>query len=193
MSRIQPLRAPYSTPIRQRMERLLPPGMTPPELFRTVARNEGLFVHLVDSGWLGPTGLLDRRVLPRRLRELLILRTCVAARNDYEWQLHVTTLAAAMGLSDPQIDDTRSPVPDAALWSPSEVAAMALVDALVPGLEVGDALFDRLREHFDEPTLIEMTQIVGLYAGVAMLVALARPDADHYPRPRARSKSEASR
>ncbi len=42
---------------------------------------------------------------------------------------------------------------------------------------MGDELFARLREHFDEPTLIEMTQLVGLYAGVAMLVALARPDA----------------
>ena len=188
MSRIQPLRAPYPTAVRQRMESLLPPGMAAPELFRTVARNEGLFVHLVDSGWLGPTGLLDRRVLPRQLRELLILRTCVAARNDYEWQLHVTTIAAEMGLSDPQIDDTRSPVPDASLWAPIELAAMALVDALVPGLDVGDELFARLREHFDEPTLIEMTQIVGLYAGVAMLVALARPDADRYERPRAMDK-----
>ena len=51
----------------------------------------------IDSGWLGPTGLLDRRVLPARLRELLILRTCVAAGNDYEWQLHVNTISARMG------------------------------------------------------------------------------------------------
>ena len=193
MSRIEPLRPPYSPAVRQRMESLLPPGVAAPTLFRTVARNEGLFVHLVDSGWLGRTGLLDRRVLPRPLRELLILRTCVAARNDYEWQLHVGTIAAAMGLSDAQIDDTRSPVPDASLWAPHELAAMALVDALVPGLDVSDALFARVRDHFDEPTLIEMTQLVGLYAGVAMLVALARPDADGYVRPRAMNKSEASR
>jgi 4-carboxymuconolactone decarboxylase len=193
MSRIEPLRPPYSPAVRQRMESLLPPGVAAPTLFRTVARNEGLFVHLVDGGWLGRTGLLDRRVLPRPLRELLILRTCVAARNDYEWQLHVGTIAAAMGLSDAQIDDTRSPVPDASLWAPHELAAMALVDALVPGLDVSDALFARVRDHFDEPTLIEMTQLVGLYAGVAMLVALARPDADGYVRPRAMNKSEASR
>jgi 4-carboxymuconolactone decarboxylase len=193
MSRIEPLRPPYSPAVRQRMQSLLPPGMAPPVLFRTVARNEGLFLHLVDSGWLGPTGLLDRRALPRALRELLILRTCVSARNDYEWRLHVSTIAAAMGLSDAQIDDTRSAVPDASLWAPQELAAIALVDALVPGLDVDDALFSRLREHFDEPTLIEMTHLVGLYTGVAMLVALARPDPDRYVRPGASNQSEASR
>ncbi len=110
MSRIQPLRAPLPPAVRQRMESLLPPAMAAPELFRTVARNEGLFVsprrqRLARARPACSTAAL----LPRPLRELLILRTCVAARNDYEWQLHVTTIAAAMGLSDPQIDDTRSP------------------------------------------------------------------------------------
>jgi alkylhydroperoxidase family enzyme len=89
-----------------------------------------------------------------------------------------------MGLSDVQIDDTRSPAPDAALWSDAELAAMALVDSLVPGLQVDDALFERARRHFDDAVLIEITQLVGLYAGVAMLVALARPALDAYERPR---------
>jgi alkylhydroperoxidase family enzyme len=170
------------------MARLVPPGMEAPAVFRTVARNEGLFLHLVDSGWLGPTGLCDRRVLPRRLRELLILRSCVAARNDYEWRLHAHTISARMGLSDAQIDDTRQPQPNAALWTDAELAAMALADALVARLDVDDALFERVRAHFDDPTLIEMTHLVGLYTGVAMMVALARPALDDYPRPRAEDK-----
>lgn len=184
MARIEPLAAPYPPAIADRLARLLPPGMAAPRLFATVARNEGLFCALVDGGLLGPTGLLDRRVLPAPLREALILRTCVAARNDYEWNLHVTTIAARMGLSDAQIDDTRSPEPDTALWGEAGCAALALADALVRRLEVDDTLWERLRVHFDTPTLIEMSQVVGLYAGVAMLVALARPDLDAYPRPR---------
>ncbi|WP_374568912.1 carboxymuconolactone decarboxylase family protein [Ideonella sp.] len=185
MPRIDPVVAPYSAPLRERFARLLPEAMTPPAIFRTVARNEGLFLHLVDSGLLGPTGLLDRRVLPPALRELLILRTCVAARNDYEWHLHVDTISARMGLSAAQIADTRKAEPDAGLWSEAERAAMALTDALVRHLDVDDGLYERLRAHFDEPTLIEITQLVGLYTGVAMQVALARPERDAYRAPRA--------
>ncbi|HEV8691184.1 MAG TPA: carboxymuconolactone decarboxylase family protein [Ideonella sp.] len=182
MPRIEPVEAPYSAGLSERFARLVPPGMVPPAIFRAVARNEGLFNHMVDIGLLGPTGLLDRRVLPKALRELLILRTCVAARNDYEWRLHVDTVAPRMGLTPAQIADTRASGPDAALWGEAERAAMALADSLVARLDVDDALYTRLREHFDEATLIEMTQLIGLYTGVAMQVALARPERDRYPR-----------
>ena len=180
MPRIDPVTAPYSEALQQRFARLVPPGMTPPAIFRTVARNESLFLHLVDSGLLGRTGLLDRRVLSPRLRELLILRTCVAAGNDYEWHLHVDTISARMGLAEPQIADTRRPVPDPTLWPAAELAALALPDALVRRLDVDDALYARLAAHYDTAELIEMTQLIGLYAGVAMMVALARPERDRY-------------
>ena len=36
------------------------------------------------------------------------------------------------------------------------------------------------RQHFDEAMLIEMTQLIGLYVGVAMQVALIRPAFDTY-------------
>jgi hypothetical protein len=75
MNRIAPVTAPYSAALADRFATLLPPGVEPPVLFRAVARNEGLFNHLVDSGLLGPTGLLDRRALPAALREALVLRT----------------------------------------------------------------------------------------------------------------------
>jgi 4-carboxymuconolactone decarboxylase len=184
MARIEPLAPPYPPAVAERLSRLLPPGMAAPRLFATVARNEGPFCRLVDMGLLGPTGLLDRRVLPAPLREALILRCCVAAGNAYEWNLHVTTIAARMGLGDAQIDDTRSDSPDPALWTEAERAALALADTLVRRLAVDDDLFVRLRRHFDAATLIEMTQLVGLYTGVAMLVALARPDFDAYGRPK---------
>jgi len=180
MPRIAPVAAPYSPALQQRFDRLVPPGMVPPAIFRAVARNESLFIHMVDSGWLGPTGLLDRRTLPRALRELVILRTCHASGNDYEWHLHVDTVAPRMGLSFAQIADTRAAAPDAQLWTPPQAAALSLVDALVARRDVDDALYEALRRHFDEPTLIEMTQLVGLYVGVAMLVALARPERDEY-------------
>lgn len=179
-TRILPLPEPLQGPQAGHMAKLLPPGMPAPQLFLSVARNAGLFGFLVDSGLISPTGLLDRRVLPRDLRETIILRTCVATRNDYEFNLHVQTISARMGLSEAQIDDVRAERPSTALWSPDLLAAMVLVDALVHRLQVSDAEFALARAQFSEETLIEITQLTGLYVGVAMLVALIRPQMDSY-------------
>ncbi|TFZ06672.1 carboxymuconolactone decarboxylase family protein [Ramlibacter henchirensis] len=181
--RIAPAAQPLSAELAAAMERLLPPGTTPPQLFLTVARNEGLFRFLVDSGLLGPAGLLDGRRLPRALREAVILRTCVATGNDYEFNLHVQTISERMGLNWVQIEDVRREQPEPALWSREQRAAMELVDALVPRLQVSDATFAACREHLDEVTMIEITQLAGMYVAVAMQVALARPALDHYRYP----------
>lgn len=178
--RIAPLCDPLPPPVAERLARLLPPGMPAPQLFLAVARNEGSFVKMVDSGLLGPTGLWDRRVLAPALREAVILRTCVACANDYEFNLHVQTISRRMGLSDAQIDDLRVAAPGAALWTASERAVLAMVDALVARRGLDDAEYAAARAHHDEATLIEITQIVGYYTGVAMLVGLIRPDFDRY-------------
>ncbi len=178
--RIAPAAEPLSPVLAAALAKLLPPGMPAPQLFLAVGRNEGLFAFLVDSGLIGPTGLLDRGVVARPLRECVILRTCVAARNDYEFNLHVQTISGRMGLSAAQVDDVRRARPDPALWSAQQLAAMRLVDGLVPGLRVDDATFEQCRAVFDEAELVELTQLVGLYTGVAMFVALARPAFDAY-------------
>ncbi len=183
MNRIAPVSAPYSEALSRAFAQLIPPSATPPVLFRAVARNEGLFTHMVEHQLIGPTGLLDRQVLPKALREALILRTCVAWGNDYEWQLHVGTISARMGLSAAQIADTRRPRPDAAIWPPLTLALFDLVDALVARQPIDDAMFERLREQADEALLVEATQLVGLYSGVAMLVSLIQPALDDYAAP----------
>jgi len=162
------------------MARLLPPGFAPPQIFLTLARHGELFMEMVDSGFLGPTGLADRRRVPALLREMLILRTCTMARCDYEFNLHEQTISRRMGLSSAQIEDLRQPTPDPTLWTPPLIAALRLADGLVARFAVDDATWAALREHFDEPALIEMTQLVGHYTGVAMLAALARPVLDRY-------------
>jgi 4-carboxymuconolactone decarboxylase len=179
-TRILPVPEPLEQPLAGHMAKLLPAGMPAPQLFLSVARNAGLFGFLVDSGLIGPTGLLDRRVLPKDLRETIILRTCVATRNDYEFNLHVQTISARMGLSQAQIKDVRAAQPSMDLWSPALLAAMALVDALVRLAPVSDETYAQARAQFNEETLIEITQLAGLYVGVAMLTALIRPQFDNY-------------
>jgi 4-carboxymuconolactone decarboxylase len=178
--RIAPQTLPLPPDLAERMNRLLPAGMPPPQIFLTVARHGELFKEMVDTGLLGPTGLADRKRLAPTLREAVILRTCAMARCDYEFNLHEQTISRRMGLSDAQIADLRGAAPDAALWTPELLAVLQLVDGLVTRLDVDDATWARVRHHFDEAALIEITQLVGHYTGVAMLAALARPGFDRY-------------
>ena len=180
VSRIAPAALPLTAPLDAAMARLVPPGMVPPQLFLAVARNEGLFRFLVDSRLIGPTGLLDRKVLEPALREAIVLRTCVATGNDYEFNLHVQTISERMGLAWAQIEDVRQPRPVPALWSARQLAALRLVDALVGRQGVDDATYTACREVFEEDELLEITQLAGLYVGVAMLVELVRPAFDRY-------------
>lgn len=181
--RIAPLPEPLDEPLAGHMAKLVPKGMPAPQLFLSVARNSDMFAYLVESGLIGPTGLFDRRTMARDLRETIILRTCVAARNDYEYSLHVQTISARMGLSDAQINDIRSPTLSKHLWSPRLLAAAALVDALVATLSVPDALVAQVRLQFSDEELIAITHLTGLYTGVAMLVGLIRPRFDRYQQP----------
>lgn len=182
MPRILPAGEPLSAALTESMNKLLPPGAPSPQIFLTVARNEGLFNYLVQTGLLGPTGLLDRKVLAPALREMIILRTCVSANNLYEFNLHVQTISERMGLSRAKIDDLKSAAPNTVLWNAAEQALWPLIDQLVKSLSLSDGAYAAARSHYDESTLIEIVQLIGLYTGVAMQVALSRPAMDQYRR-----------
>lgn len=179
-SRIKPIDAELNDPLKSEMEKIFPLPVASPILYRTVAKNESLFIDLIRMKLLGPRGLLDRGQIKSRLRELTILRTCVASKNWYEFNLHITTISEMMGLSKTQIEDIRSDKPDPSLWEPSDIALMKLIDSLVARIEVDDDLFNSVSKYFNESDLIELVMLTGLYVSVAMIVALARPEFDQY-------------
>jgi hypothetical protein len=47
----------------QRMAKLIPTGLPPPQLYLTTARHAKLWAFMVDNGLIGPTGLMDLRNL----------------------------------------------------------------------------------------------------------------------------------
>jgi hypothetical protein len=67
--RIAPAVPPFPEVIQRRLDAIMPPGMPPLVLFRTLARDERLFDRFMSAG------LLDRGHLTLRQRELAILRT----------------------------------------------------------------------------------------------------------------------
>jgi len=178
--RIQPIDAKLKEPLKSRMAKIFPADKPAPNLYRGVARNESLFIDMIDMGFITPTGLMDRRTIPPRVRELLILRTCVQAGNDYEFNLHVRTISEKMGLGKLEIEDLKNLEIDQKLWPAAEAALIAMADELVQDISLSEELFLRLSNYFSEAELIEMVQLVGLYTTVAMMVDLIRPEFDPY-------------
>ncbi|MEL6251909.1 MAG: carboxymuconolactone decarboxylase family protein [Bacteroidota bacterium] len=179
-NRIAPLEIPLSPSQQEQMDKIFPPQLPSPKLYRMVARNEALWKDMIESRIIGRTGLFDKGRIAPDLREKIILRTCVAAKNDYEFALHIDTISHQMGVSEEQIQDIHSQNPNPALWTKAEIGLFRLIDILVEKIEVPQDVYENVHTHFSEESLIEIVHLVGLYTGVAMLVALGKPPLDNY-------------
>lgn len=179
-NRISPLPVPLEAGIQDMIDKIFPGPLPSPNLYRIVAKNEALFRDLIESRFVGRTGLFDKKRLAPALRETIILRTCVAANNSYEFALHEETISLKMGLTEAQILDLKNDILSPDYWEEREIVLCQLVDSLVKKLSVDDALFQAVSSLYTEPELIEIVFIIGLYTGVAMTVALARPALDNY-------------
>jgi alkylhydroperoxidase family enzyme len=101
--------------------------------------------------------------LDGRLRELVIIRIGHLARARYVVGQHVPKLALAEGLSLSECEALKS-WQDSDLFSPRERAVLAYTDAMTRDIEVPDAVFEPLREFFDDRQLVELTVLIGTYA-----------------------------
>ena len=62
--RIRPIDVRLQEPMKTKMAKIFPADMPSPNLYRGVARNESLFIDMIDMGFITPTGLMDRRTIP---------------------------------------------------------------------------------------------------------------------------------
>jgi alkylhydroperoxidase family enzyme len=155
MTRLPALEAPYDPAVAEEFAKLMPPGMAPLALFRTLAHNPRV-LHRVRKG-----GLLDPGSISLRQRELVILRTTALCGSEYEWGVHVAVFGAAAGLEPAQIAATVSG--ELAVFAPDERAALELCDALHHTAGVPDALWQRLAALFRPDQLVELIALAGQY------------------------------
>jgi alkylhydroperoxidase family enzyme len=161
--RVAPLEPPYPEKTRALFDRVMPEGMEPLLLFRTLASCPRIFPRFMRAG------VLDRGPLPIRERELVIHRTTALCGAEYEWGVHVAAFARPLGLSDAWIRATVEAGPDDPIWSPREALLVRLCDALHQSADLPDALWEALREHYDDGQLIELIYLAGLYHAVSFL------------------------
>jgi len=169
-ARIAPLTPPYPPEIEAALAKWMPPGsaIEPLRLFRTLERNHLLAERLrgVGAVFLGRHALL-----PPRVREVLILRTCARTGAEYEWGVHVAAFARAVGLDDAAVRATALRTPgDARLAGDDDALALRLADELHETSAIAPALWALLAARFSEAELLEMIAIVGFYHLIAFVL-----------------------
>jgi alkylhydroperoxidase family enzyme len=161
MPRIAPAEPPYEPEIAAALERIMPPGVPPLVLFRTMARSPRIFAKLFAGG------LLDKGPLSLRQREIVIDRTTARLGCEYEWGVHIALFADRVGFTPEHVAATVSD--DGACWTPDEQALISVVDDLVDDRTIGDKTWAALAEHFDETQILEVVALVGYYHTISFL------------------------
>ena len=163
MPRIAPASEPYEPRVAADLARIMPAGIEPLVLFRTMARSPRVFAKLFASGFL------DKGPLSLRQRELLIDRTTARLGCEYEWGVHITLFAQRAGLTEAEIAATVHGSATASFWRPEERALLALVDDLIDRRTIGEATWASLIACFDEPQILEAIALVGYYHSISFL------------------------
>jgi alkylhydroperoxidase family enzyme len=150
-----------------------------PNIFSTLVRAEGLTRRLLPFG-----GKLLNGKLPRRDREILVLRTAWNCQADYEWSKHAL-IALDVGLTQDEVD--RVPLGATEEWSKLDSTLLTAADELHTDCCISDTTWALLADHYDTQQLIELPMLVGQYHLIAMTlnslgVPLDSDDLPHLPR-----------
>ena len=163
MPRIAPAEPPYEPAIAAELARIMPPGVPPLVLFRTMAKSPRIFAKMFAGG------LLDKGPLALRQREILIDRTTARLRCEYEWGVHIAFFTERIVFTSEHVAAIATGPGDAACWTPEEQALIALVDDLVDRRAIAPATWNRLAAHFDEAQILESIALVGYYHTISFL------------------------
>jgi len=163
MPRIAPAEPPHPPAIAAALDRIMPKGVPPLVLFRTMARSPRVFEKMFAGG------LLDKGPLSLRQREIVIDRTTARLGAEYEWGVHIAFFADKVGFDAERVAATVHGPADAPCWSADERALLAAVDDLVDRRTIADATWDRLAAHFDEAQILEVIALAGYYHTIGFL------------------------
>ena len=119
----------------------------------------------------------EKRALPRRLRELGLVRTGFAVGSKFVYSQHCKGARNA-GLTEAQVQDIPSWT-TSEQFSPAERAVLAYTDEMVlMHGRVQDGTFSRLRDHLSEEEILELTWSVGVYCMHAIMAQALRLEYD---------------
>ncbi|MFM5930717.1 MAG: carboxymuconolactone decarboxylase family protein [Novosphingobium sp.] len=131
-----------------------------PDYMRTMMKHPDIFARQMEMG----TAIFEGRI-PKRDRELAVLRVGWLCRAPYEWGQHVD-IAKRFGVSAEEVARVTRGSADPA-WTPHERAILRGVEELIGDHAIADDTWDTLAACWDEAQMIEFPMMVGQYVATA--------------------------
>jgi AhpD family alkylhydroperoxidase len=147
-------------------------------VYRALANAEKVF-----TGWmLAGRDALTSPVLPRRLRELIVLRTAYLMDCAYELGQH-RDVARTAGVSGDEINAITSESDwQTGGFNPVELAVLRLTTELVTTRRVAAPLFDQVLKALGSEATVEVLMVINRYAGLALMLNALDVDLDETAR-----------
>lgn len=142
---------------------LAPLGDQPLNIFKTLARHPEAFAAFLAWG----NYVLARNSLPRRAREIVILRIGYRCRSGYEWAQHAV-IGKRAGLTDDEIARIKEGA-DAG-WAAADAALIQAADELHDTQFISASTWSALQAHFDEKQCMDAVFTAGQYTLVSMML-----------------------
>jgi hypothetical protein len=182
VTRIVPIEPPYDSDVESALRSMMPPGVPPIGLFRTLMKNRTLTEAMRP---LGGYALGRDLTLSLRQREIVINRTCARCRCEYEWGVHVAFFAKRARLNYAQLTSLTCGLPSDACWTdPSESLLIEAVDQLHDTADLTNELWTGLQNFFDDRQLLDLLLLTGWYHAISFIATTTRiarePDAPRF-------------
>jgi 4-carboxymuconolactone decarboxylase len=119
----------------------------------------------------------NKSSLPAALRELVIVRVAVLNKADFEYQAHVP-IALKEGATHSMIEAVTTAayleaLPATSGLTAAQHVALLLTDTMTRAIDVPDAVFDQVRQHFGAQAQVDLVATIASYNMVSrFLVAL---------------------
>jgi len=147
-------------------------------VYRALANAEQVF-----TGWMlaGRAGLTSP-VLPRRLREIVVLRTAYLMDCPYELGQH-QDIALTAGVAGDEIRAITSESDwQTGHFDPVELAVLQLTTELLTTRGVAAEVFDQVHNALGSEATVEVLMVIGRYAGLALMLNALDVDLDETAR-----------
>jgi len=157
--RIAPVEPPYDTETKAALEKLMPPGMDPIKIFRTLVHNRDM----ADRMRVFASGLLNKGTLEPNHREIVLHRTCARCDCEYEWGVHAAFFAQKLGWSEAKIAATVHGDANDLVWSAEESLLIRLTDELHDTNTISDELWPHVAATWTSEQIVELIMVAGMY------------------------------
>ncbi|OBH41470.1 carboxymuconolactone decarboxylase family protein [Mycobacterium mantenii] len=143
-------------------------------VYRALANAEKVFTDWMVAG----DAALSSPVLPRRLRELIVLRTAYLMDCAYELGQH-RDVAQTVGVGTASIDAITSESDwQRGQFDAIELAVLQLTTELVTTRRVAATLFGQVHTALGSEATVEALMVIGRYAGLALMLNALDVDLD---------------